>query len=326
MDDTPVFDLRQLTHFVRVAESGSISAAARSLGLAQPALSRSVRALEVGLRAHLFRRNGRGVQLTERGERFFDHALGVLRGIEAAARSVRDEASEFEGHLAIGLTPSIGKSLVPPLVRRFVAECPGATLALAEAVSSTLYEKLLSGRLDFAVLLNASASRHVRIEPLRIEPLVLVSPARPGAAPGVSKSAGSKSVGSKSVGSAPSLPQLAALPLILPGAPHPIRSLLEAEFGALGLKVRVALEVDYFPSIIDLVGAGLGHAIVPASVIRAIGDAPGLVWCALSQPSLSTTLSLVWPARAPAGPLALLAAGMARDVLAAEPALMPELR
>ncbi len=306
MDEPPVFDLRQLTHFVRVAESGSISAAARSLGLAQPALSRSVRALEVGLRAHLFRRNGRGVQLTERGERFFDHALGVLRGIEAAARSVRDAASEFEGHLAIGLTPSIGKSLARPLVERFVAACPGATLALAEAISSTLYEKLVSGRLDFAVLLNAAPSRHVRLEPLRIEPLVLVSPA-PHLAP-------------------PTLSQLAALPLILPGAPHPIRSLLEAEFGALGLKVRVALEVDYFPSIIDLVAAGLGHAVVPASVIRAIGVVPGLAWCALSQPALSTTLSLVWPARAPASALAQLAAGMAREVLAAEPALAPELR
>ena len=310
MDESPVFDLRQLTHFVRVAESGSISAAARSLGIAQPALSRSVRALEVGLRCHLFRRNGRGVQLTDRGERFFDHALGVLRGVEAAARSVRDQTSEFEGHLAIGLTPSIGKSLAPPLVRRFMAACPAATLALAEAITSTLYEKLLSRRLDFAVLLNAVASRHLRIEPLRIEPLVLVSP----------------SIDGSGRGAAPTPAQLAGLPLILPGAPHPIRALLEAELASLGLKPRVALEVDYFPSIIDLVADGFGHAIVPASVIRAIGDPPGLSWCALEQPSLSTTLSLVWPARAPASALALLAADMARQVLAAEPPLAPELR
>jgi LysR family nitrogen assimilation transcriptional regulator len=307
MDESPLFDLRQLGHFVRVAESGSISAAARSLGLAQPALSRSVRALEVNLRAHLFRRNGRGVQLTERGERFFDHAVGILRGTEAAARAVRDPSSELEGHVSIGLPPSVGKLLFLPLARRFRAAYPGATLALGQAVSSSLHEKLMSGRLDFAVLLNASPSRHVRIEPLLTEPLVLAGPARTGRA-------------------APTLQELAALPLILPGMPNTIRSLLEVEMGTLGLKPNVALEVDYFPAMVDLAAAGLGHAVVPATVMRAMGDIAGLVWQPLAQRSLSTTLSLVWPARVPASPLALAAAALAREALGLEPASGAEVR
>ena len=72
-------DLKQLEYFVHVAEFGSFTQSSRFLRVAQPALSRQVRALEVELRQTLFERNGRGVTLTEAGRRLLDHARGILQ-------------------------------------------------------------------------------------------------------------------------------------------------------------------------------------------------------------------------------------------------------
>ena len=77
-------DLKQLEYFVHVAEFGSFTRSSRYLQVAQPALSRQVRALEVELRQALFERNGRGVTLTEAGQRLLEHARGILQQVQRA--------------------------------------------------------------------------------------------------------------------------------------------------------------------------------------------------------------------------------------------------
>ena len=79
-------DLKQLEYFVHAAEFGSFTHASRFLSVAQPALSRQVRALEVELRQPLFERNGRGVTLTEAGTRLLDHSRSLLQRVERAPR------------------------------------------------------------------------------------------------------------------------------------------------------------------------------------------------------------------------------------------------
>jgi len=80
-------DLRQLQYFIAVADTGGFSRAARLLGIAQPALSRQVRSLEVELRQNLLLRNGRGAVPTEAGKRLLAHAR---RGVDAADGLQRD--------------------------------------------------------------------------------------------------------------------------------------------------------------------------------------------------------------------------------------------
>jgi len=118
-------DLRQLGQFVRIAELGSITKVAGLLCVPQPALSRQLRAPEVELNANFFKRNGRGVLLTDAGRRFRDHARGVLRGVDCALLSVPADNSG-EGRAVVGLPPSVGKVLTLPLVERFVEEFPKA--------------------------------------------------------------------------------------------------------------------------------------------------------------------------------------------------------
>ena len=89
-------DLRQLEYFIRVAELGSFTRAADVLGVAQPALSRQVRLLEVELRQNLLQRHGRGAVPTEAGELLLAHGRGILHQVERA----RDELAQLRGYPA----------------------------------------------------------------------------------------------------------------------------------------------------------------------------------------------------------------------------------
>jgi LysR family nitrogen assimilation transcriptional regulator len=267
-------DSGQLEAFIRVAEMGSISRAALALGMTQPALSRRLHALEQSLGRLLFRRNGRGVQLTEAGTRLLDHARGVVRGLEAALQSVQDPEGR-RGRIAVGLPPSVGRVLIRTFAAGFAGRFPQASLALVEGLSEGLHEKLLAGRIDLALLLNATPSRLVHVEPIATEPLYIVA-ARPLAP----------------AGRALSLAQIASLPLILPGAPHPIRALVEAEAARMGLGLEIVLEVDAVGAMIELIADRRGCSIMPRNVLRADAAARGLAWHPIDSALLQTTLSV----------------------------------
>ena len=81
-------DLKQLEYFVRVAEMGSFTRAAIALHVAQPALSRQIRLLEVELRQNLLKRNGRGASPTEAGQLLLEHGRGILHQVECARERI----------------------------------------------------------------------------------------------------------------------------------------------------------------------------------------------------------------------------------------------
>ena len=93
-------NLRQLEYFVHVAELGSFSKAALVLGVAQPALSRQVRALETELRETLLLRDGRGVRLTDAGTRLFEHSVGILQMVSRAREDIGANRDEPVGRCA----------------------------------------------------------------------------------------------------------------------------------------------------------------------------------------------------------------------------------
>ena len=102
-------DLKQLEYFVRVAELGSFTRAAVALDVAQPALSRQVRQLEVELRQNLLIRNGRGAAPTEAGKLLLEHGRGILHQVERAREELGRVRGALAGRVAIGLPPSVGK-------------------------------------------------------------------------------------------------------------------------------------------------------------------------------------------------------------------------
>ena len=181
-------DLRQLEYFVRVAELGSFTRASLALDIAQPALSRQVRLLEVELRQSLLTRNGRGAVPTDAGRLLLEHARGILHQIERAREELGRVRGALAGRVAIGLPPSVAKVITVPLLREVRKRMPEASLSVREGLSVAMYEALTRGQLDIALLYNAVQSPDVELTPLLEEQLFLIQrrtgKAAPAARPG----------------------------------------------------------------------------------------------------------------------------------------------
>lgn len=243
-------ELRQLEYFLRVAELGSFTRAALALDIAQPALSRQVRLLEVELRQTLLKRNGRGVTTTEAGQLLLEHCRGILHQVERAREDMARVGGALAGRVVLGLPPSAARMLTVPLTRRFRQQLPQASLSIAEGLSFAMQEWLLAGRLDIALLYNPNPSPDVTLEPLTSEQLYLVG----------------RREGDFETGPVP-LRSVADVPLVIPNRPHTVRMLLEAQLAQIGCKPHVTLEIDGVPAILDLVADGAGCAVLTRQAV-----------------------------------------------------------
>jgi len=290
-------NLRQIEYFVHVAESGSFSRASAVMGTTQPAISRQVRSLERELDRHLFHRNGRGVLLTDDGARFLAYAKGILHQLDGARHAITGDETDLVGKAVVGLPPSIGQTMTVPLVRAFRERYPHAELSIMEALSVTLQERLLAGRIDVAVIHNPVPSPLIDVEPVLSESLCLLT---------ASRSSRVRPVAFR---------DLERFDLIFPGAPHPIRSLVEAEAARRGVKLKVALEIDAVAVSMQLVAEGYGHAVVPYNVVRAGMSGAGVVARPIVSPRLGSMVALVTPTRRPATMLGAGVTDLVRQVL-----------
>lgn len=254
-------DLKQLEYFVRVAELGSFTRASGVLGIAQPALSRQVRQLEVELRQNLLLRNGRGVTLTEAGKLLLDHGRGILHQVERAREDLGRVQGALAGRVALGLPPSIARLLTVPLTRAFRKRLPAAALSISEGLTISMQEGLLTGRLDLALLYNPPPSPEFESLPLMDDMLLLIGP-NTASAGGVAQTP-AKPGKLELLGETISLQDVSALPLVIPSRPNALRMLVEAEMGNIGCKPTIALEIDGVAAILDLVADGLGYAVLP---------------------------------------------------------------
>ena len=280
-------DLKQLEYFVRVAELGSFTRAAQALDVAQPALSRQVRLLEVELRQNLLVRNGRGANPTEAGNLLLAHARGILHQVERAREELGRVRGALAGRVAIGLPPSLSRVLAVPLMRAFRQQLPQASVSICEGLSVNMQEWLATGRLDIAVLYNAQPAAELDVSPLLEEDLVLVQ-ARPAGLP-------------QDPPPGPvSLSEIAPLPLVIPSRPNAIRMQVEAALAHIGLRPTVALEIDGVAAILDLVADGAGAALLSRNAVSSSIRPSAFQVRAIVAPPLRTRLSLAVSAQRPA--------------------------
>ncbi|MGE0331053.1 MAG: LysR substrate-binding domain-containing protein [Ramlibacter sp.] len=277
-------DLKQLEYFVRVAEMGSFTRAAIALDVAQPALSRQVRLLEVELRQNLLARNGRGATPTEAGKLLLEHGRGILHQVERAREELGRVRGALAGRVAIGLPPSVAKVLAVPLIREFRRRMPEATLSISEGLSVAMQESLANGRLDIALLYNASASADTEITPLLEEDLFLVE---------------RQAKGVRAAPKAVALKDIAALPLVIPSRPNAIRMLVESGLANLGLRPHIALEIDGVAAILELVADGAGSAVLSRNAVATSGRPQAFALRPIT-PRLRTKLSIAVSSQRPA--------------------------
>ena len=284
-----VMDLKQLEYFVRVAELGSFTRAAAALGVAQPALSRQVRLLEVELRQTLLLRNGRGAIPTDAGKLLMDHGRGILHQVERVREEMGRVRGGLMGRMAIGLPPTLARLLTVPLTRAFRQHLPQVQLSITEGLSAGMVEGVIHGRLDLAVLYNAQAVPEVELQPLFDEPLVLVEARRPG----LQEDPPPPPV---------SLAEVAQRSLVIPSRPHAIRMHVETEMARLGLRPTIALEIDGVGAILDLVADGMGCAVLSPHAVAGSVRPSAYAVRRIGTPELAVSVSLASSASRPSTP------------------------
>lgn len=280
-------DLKQLEYFVRVAEMGSFTRASIALDVAQPALSRQVRLLEVELHQSLLVRNGRGAMPTEAGKLLLAHGRGILHQVERAREELGRVRGSLAGRVAVGLPPTLARVLTVPLTRAFRQQLPDARLSICEGLSAVMQEWLLNGRLDIALLYNAQPAAGIEILSLLTEELVLVQ-ARPT---GLLEDPPPPPIG---------LREIARLQLVIPSRPNAIRMHLEAEMAGIGCRPEIALEIDGVSAILDLVADGAGCAVLSRNAVASSVSPSAFTVRAICEPALRTRLSLVTSSLRPA--------------------------
>jgi len=241
-------DLKQLTALVTIGDVGSVTKAARVLQLVQPAVSRQIRSLEAEVGVPLFERTRQGMTLTPAGALLAERARRALLELERARAEVRADVGQVHGIVTVGLLESTVEVLACPLVEA-VARCyPDVDLRVVSAYSGHLQQWLDDGDVDLTLLYNLASTPSTAVTALLHEPLWAVAP--PG-----------------EVGRGPlTWKRLARHPLVLPGAGHGLRVLVDEAFSSAGVgDVSVVCQTNSILLQRRLVAGGRGWTVLPAS-------------------------------------------------------------
>lgn len=141
--------LTQLRDLLAVADAGSIRGAARALDVSQPALTRSIRQLEIELHARLLNRSGRGVAPTSSGKAFLARARMIYSELERAREEQAQLAGVSDGAVAFGVVPQAAIHVVPPALAQFRRAHPNTDVRIVDGLAHLLLPQLRDGSLDF---------------------------------------------------------------------------------------------------------------------------------------------------------------------------------
>jgi DNA-binding transcriptional LysR family regulator len=242
--------LHQLRYVVSVAEHRSFTRAATHLFVAQPSVSAAVRALERELGIDLFHRSRGTVTLSPAGEAFLPWARQVLADCDAGLAAVGDVLGLQRGRLSLGATPSITTDLLPPLLTEFHTRYPRIELSMQEGGSRHLVTSLERGDLELALVILPVERSWVRTEALIEERLVLAIPPN-------HPLAGRQTV---------SVADLEDLPLVMFRDGYDLREVTVAVCRRAGFHPTSVIEGLEMDGVLACCAAGLGAAVVPASV------------------------------------------------------------
>ncbi|WP_321814338.1 MULTISPECIES: LysR family transcriptional regulator [unclassified Paraburkholderia] len=289
---TSIPDLRQLRYFVAVAEEQHFGRAAARLSMTQPTLSQAIRALEETLGVDLFARTRRSVELTAVGADLLPEVRRLLAAAEALRPLAQSLARGEAGVLALAFVSTADYGLLPALLREFGAGYPRVRLQLTEATSDVQVEELVAGRIDAGLVIAPVPPRHAaHLTYLSVarEPLVIAMPTALAARTGSATDDGW-------CDTPVSLRELAEAPLVVfPRhlAPGFYDTIMDC-YGAAGLAPRVGQEAIQMQTIVSLVSAGMGVALVPQSLRHL--RRTGVVYRPLAETVPTIETGLVWRA------------------------------
>lgn len=277
-------ELRQIRYFTVLAAELSFTRAAQRLHVSQPPLSLQIANLETELGARLFDRTSRSVMLSEAGKAFLPHAQAILARLDEASGHVQRVASGLQGRVQVGLAGSHFLGPFPQFIPQFRQQRPAVELVLKEMMPADHLQALLDGQLDLSLSRNPLHSTlgpgtlnlgsTLSAELLWRDPVVVALPP------------GHRLVGRASL-------RLAELKdedfVFLRLSSSPFAGRLFEACVQIGFAPRIVQQVVEVPAVLNLVAAGLGVALVPASLAMLRKDAVPI--CQLELPSSGEILN-----------------------------------
>jgi len=268
--------IKQIESFLAVAETGSFSAASRKVNVAQPALSQAVKDLETELGLRLFDRTTRRVELTDIGREFHQSASKVLDELKHAVDNVHQLADRKRGRVKIAAPPLLAAVVLPDAVAEFRHEYPGIAVELHDVGTEQILEMIRAGKVDCGIGTFQLGEEGIDRIPLVRDQLMLFC------------KLGSRFAESDYV----QWRQLEGEPLITLTRTSGIRLLVEVGFETSEVPLKPAYEVTQIATVISLVEAGLGIAVLPTYALAAVRDR-AVVGKPLIDPSISRDIVMI---------------------------------
>lgn len=272
---TNELDLDQLRTFVKVAERGSFSAAAQQLGITQPAVSLRIRQLETRLGLVLLERVGKRVRPTAAGAELLRHAARIEGAVAGALASMASYTEGTTGTVRLGTGETACVFLLPPILRDLRRRFPALELVVHTGNTDRLLQLLADNRIDLGFVTLPVPGRAFEVTPVLQDEFVLVAASDAEAPP-----------------ARPTPAALAARPLVLFESGGSTRRLVDQWFARAGRTVKPVMELGSVAAIKELVGAGLGYAVLPEMAMPA-NDPGSRIRARPLAPRLHRTIGLV---------------------------------
>ena len=277
-------DLRQLRHFVAVADTLHFGHAAEALGMTQPPLSQSIMALERELGAALFTRSKRNVALTSFGQQWLAHVRPAIERIAELPEIARRLRTGMAGRLRLSFISTADYSVLPRLVQSYANAFPDVEISLLEATSDVQVEALLNGQVDAGILIPTRPALPAGLEyrPLLREPLI-------AAVPNAWLESGRLPIRDSTLQGDDWMNE----PLIIfPSRVSPVfHDLVLGFYHSRGCQPFIRQEAIQMQTIISLVSAGMGMALVPASLQHLARTDVSYLQLAIEPPCLETGIA-----------------------------------
>ncbi|MEC5186658.1 Hca operon transcriptional activator [Parageobacillus caldoxylosilyticus] len=274
-------ELRHLKYFITVAEELHFGKAAARLNMAQPPLSLQIRQLEEEIGVPLFHRTKRKVELTKEGQVFLEKAYQILKNLEEAIETVRMMNRGEAGEIAIGFIASAAYDILPTIIEHYRKEYPNIHIDLQQLTTAEQVKALHEGHIDVGMLCHPIKIKNdtIQVEVIRQEPMVVALP---------------KDHPLASETSPIDLMDLSNDPFILTG-----RKANQSHYDTVmngcyqaGFYPKVVQETQELPTVISLVSAGMGVALVPASMQYVFKNK--VVYRDIQNNPFTTTTALAW--------------------------------
>jgi LysR family transcriptional activator of glutamate synthase operon len=251
-------ELRQLDAFLKVAQEGNVTRAAKKLYTTQPALSRQIQKLEEELGAPLFDRSKRGMRLTAVGETFLQYVQRGFGQFDAGRQAVRDLLGPEHGHIRMAFMPAVGADLLPEALATYRGRYPNVQFTLRQSTTLEMLRWLQAGEIELCVATALPYSREMPEltgTPLLVEELY-------AALPPDHRCAGVAAI---------DLQDLANDRFVLVRSGSGLRRVIEAACQRVGFLPQIAVEGEDLATVRGLVAAGLGVSLLPGLALHEWG-------------------------------------------------------